>query len=102
MTDQSGDEYSRFEPASTPRLMAGEVVLVTGAAMGNGAAIARGLAASGASIAAADRDTEELASTVEAIRAEGFEIAGFGSTSRISRVASAPRAKSKSGSARHR
>lgn len=78
MTPESGIESPRFEPASTPRLMAGEVVLVTGAAMGNGAAIARGLAASGASIAAADRDTAALASTVEAIRAEGGEIAGFG------------------------
>lgn len=51
-----------------------DVAVVTGAAMGNGAAIARGLALCGARVVAADRDAAALAPTVEAIRAEGGNI----------------------------
>ena len=57
-------------------LLGSDVAVVTGAAMGNGAAIARSLALCGARVVAADRDAEALAPTIEAIRAEGGEIAG--------------------------
>ncbi|MEM1316222.1 MAG: SDR family NAD(P)-dependent oxidoreductase, partial [Pseudomonadota bacterium] len=39
-------------------LLAGETALVTGAAVGNGAAIAKGLAAAGAAVALCDLNAE--------------------------------------------
>ncbi|MCC2614607.1 SDR family NAD(P)-dependent oxidoreductase [Neorhizobium petrolearium] len=54
-----------------PDLLKGDVVVVTGAAQGNGAAIAGGLARAGAKVAALDRDAEKLHRMVDAIRVEG-------------------------------
>lgn len=47
------------------------IALVTGAAQGNGAAIARGLAAQGAAVAVCDIDLAGARRTAEALRAEG-------------------------------
>lgn len=58
-------------------LLDGEVAVVTGAAMGNGAAIAKGLALSGAKVALADYNAAALALTVDALRAEGCEVTGI-------------------------
>jgi NAD(P)-dependent dehydrogenase (short-subunit alcohol dehydrogenase family) len=66
-----------FELARCADLLKGEVAVVTGAAQGNGAAIARGLALAGAKVAAADRDEEKLRATVEMIRAEGGTASAF-------------------------
>ena len=41
-----------------PDLLSGEAALVTGAAVGNGAAIARGLGAAGAAVAVCDLDAD--------------------------------------------
>src|SRR4051812_14506206 len=57
--------------AALPGLFAGEVAIVTGAARGNGAAIARGLAASGAAVALADLELEGCAALAEEIIAAG-------------------------------
>lgn len=57
-------------------LLKADVAVVTGAAQGNGAAIARGLARAGARVAAVDREADRLQTTVEAIRAEGGAISG--------------------------
>lgn len=57
-------------------LLQGDVAVVTGAAMGNGAAMARGLAACGARVVLADMNAEALAGTVEALRADGAEVIG--------------------------
>jgi NAD(P)-dependent dehydrogenase (short-subunit alcohol dehydrogenase family) len=59
------------------RLLAGDIVVVTGAAQGNGAAIARGLARHGAVVAMADRDAAKLQEAVESIQAEGGRVQGF-------------------------
>ncbi|MCR8550607.1 SDR family oxidoreductase [Salipiger sp. P9] len=66
-----------FDLAPFKGLLASDVAVVTGAAMGNGAAIARGLALCGARVVAADRDAEALAPTVEALRAEGGNVVGM-------------------------
>ena len=60
-----------------PQLLDGEVAVVTGAAQGNGAAIARGLALSGARVAAADRDAGKLQDFVQELRGMGAEIAAY-------------------------
>jgi NAD(P)-dependent dehydrogenase (short-subunit alcohol dehydrogenase family) len=58
-------------------LLSGEVAVVTGAAQGNGAALARGLAKAGAKIAAADRDIVKQRGVVEAICAEGGKAVAY-------------------------
>jgi NAD(P)-dependent dehydrogenase (short-subunit alcohol dehydrogenase family) len=58
-------------------LLTGRIALVTGAAQGNGAAIAKGLAAQGARVVATDIDGEGAARTAAAIRATGAEAWGF-------------------------
>jgi NAD(P)-dependent dehydrogenase (short-subunit alcohol dehydrogenase family) len=58
-------------------LLAGDVAVVTGAAQGNGAAIARGLARHGATVAMADRDAAKLQDAVASIKAEGGRVSGF-------------------------
>ena len=60
-----------------PGLFAREVAIVTGAARGNGAAIARGLAASGAAVALADLELEGCAALAEEILAAGGRAAAF-------------------------
>ena len=53
------------------RYLEGQVALVTGAAQGNGKAIAEELAARGARLVLVDINAEELEATAEGIRAEG-------------------------------
>ncbi|MDK3018399.1 SDR family NAD(P)-dependent oxidoreductase [Pseudodonghicola flavimaris] len=68
---------SRLDIGQFKGMLKSDIAVVTGAAMGNGAAIARGLALCGARVVATDRDAEALAPTVEAIRAEGGDIVGM-------------------------
>lgn len=60
-------------------LLAGDVAVVTGAAQGIGAAIARGLATSGASVIVVDRYAEGACATANAIKAVGGHAEGMGS-----------------------
>ncbi|AOB37960.1 SDR family oxidoreductase [Bordetella parapertussis] len=53
------------------------IALVTGTAQGNGAAIARGLAAQGAAVAVCDIDLAGARRTAEALRAEGARAAAY-------------------------
>lgn len=55
-------------------LLAGRVAIVTGAAVGLGAAIADGFARFGADLALCDRDEENLAATAEAARQRGRRV----------------------------
>ncbi|MEM6438210.1 MAG: SDR family oxidoreductase [Pseudomonadota bacterium] len=54
-----------------PDLLSGEAALVTGSAVGNGAAIAKGLAAAGAAVALCDLDAQGAEVTAGAIRSAG-------------------------------
>lgn len=63
-----------FDLSNFGGLLSGDVAVVTGAAMGNGAAIARGLAGCGAKVVMSDMNAEVLAPTVDAVRAEGGEV----------------------------
>lgn len=56
-----------------PNLLKGNVAVVTGAAQGNGAAIARGLARYGARIAVADRDEQGARAVADSITENGGE-----------------------------
>lgn len=58
-------------PGFAPDLLAGEVALVTGAAQGNGAAIAAGLAAAGAAVALCDLDGAGAARTAARLAETG-------------------------------
>lgn len=60
-----------------PGLLTGDVAVVTGAAQGNGAAFARGLALSGARVAAADIDRGKLDAFVEELRGMGGEVEAY-------------------------
>ncbi len=60
-----------MSPVTQPGVLAGQRALVTGAGQGNGAAIAIGLAASGAHVLATDKDEDAAARTAAAIRAAG-------------------------------
>ena len=57
--------------------IASKVALVTGAAQGIGAAVARNLAEAGAQVAAADRNTEQLGTTVTKLEADGLTARGY-------------------------
>ncbi len=57
-------------------LLKGEVAVVTGAAMGNGEAIARGFARSGARVVLSDMNAEALAATVASLRSKGADVIG--------------------------
>ena len=59
-------------------LLSGRIALVTGAAQGNGAAIAAGLAAEGARVVATDLDAAGAERTAASIRQEGSEAWAFG------------------------
>ncbi len=59
---------------SVPGLLQGDVALVTGAAQGNGAAIARGLAASGARVILADIDGAGAAAQAAALGGEAHAL----------------------------
>ncbi len=56
--------------------LTGRVALVTGATSGLGHAIARGLAAAGATVVVNGRDAERISGAVEAFRAEGLQAFG--------------------------
>ena len=58
-------------------LLAGRIALVTGAAQGNGAAIAAGLAAAGARVVVTDIDAAGAEQTASAIRQTGAEACAF-------------------------
>ena len=58
-------------------LLEGEVAFVTGAAQGNGAAIARGMAASGASVIVSDLNAAGVAAVAEAIVSAGGRAVGI-------------------------
>ena len=64
-------------PLSYPELLAGDVAVVTGAAQGNGAAIARGLAKSGARVAVVDRDESGAQAVAADIVAQGGTAKGY-------------------------
>lgn len=57
--------------------LAGKIVLITGAAQGNGKAVALGLAAEGARIIVVDIDGQGAEQTAQAIRAKGAQAWGF-------------------------
>ncbi len=61
---------------SATSLLEGKLALVTGAGRGLGAAIARGLAAQGATVLLADADGERVESTAVALRSDGFQAHG--------------------------
>ncbi|PHP66783.1 3-oxoacyl-ACP reductase [Zhengella mangrovi] len=65
-----------FDPKRFHGLLTGDIAVVTGAAMGNGAAIAGGLAASGAKVVLADLNPEVLQQTVDTMRKDGAEVTG--------------------------
>jgi NAD(P)-dependent dehydrogenase (short-subunit alcohol dehydrogenase family) len=71
-------EYQPREPREGGRgvtgLLSGKVALVTGAGQGLGRAIAREMAAEGATVWMLDRNAERLAEAAEAIRAEGGHV----------------------------
>jgi 2,3-dihydro-2,3-dihydroxybenzoate dehydrogenase len=58
-------------------LLAGKVALVTGAASGIGAAIARAVAENGAAVAAVDRDAGQLDEVVGKLAADGLRVEAF-------------------------
>lgn len=60
-----------------PGLLTGDVAVVTGAAQGNGAAFARGLALSGARVAAADIDRGKLDAFVAELRELGGKVEAY-------------------------
>lgn len=66
-----------FDLSRYPDLLKGDVAVVTGAAQGNGAAIAVGLAKCGAKIAVVDRDAGKISLTVDAIKAAGGQAAAY-------------------------
>ena len=68
-----GMDYSSVIPG----LLEGQVAVVTGAAQGNGAAIARGLAASGGTIAILDINVRAADEVAETITAAGGKAAAF-------------------------
>lgn len=76
MEDDGGMPMEQFDIAPFKTSLSGEVAVVTGAAMGNGAAIARGLSLCGAKVIMADLNPDILSQTVEAIRAEGGDVTG--------------------------
>ena len=57
--------------------LAGKLILITGAARGNGEAVARGVAALGAKVIVVDIDGEGAANTASSIRTSGGEAWGF-------------------------
>ena len=59
-------------------MLVGRLALVTGAGRGNGAAIARGLAASGAEVIVTDIDKDAARTIADSIVAEGGKARGFG------------------------
>ncbi|MFK8251840.1 SDR family NAD(P)-dependent oxidoreductase [Ancylobacter terrae] len=58
-------------------LLEGKLALVTGAANGNGAAIARGLAEHGARVLLSDIDADAVEARVRTLRAEGLDCVGL-------------------------
>src|SRR5204863_229836 len=62
----------------TPNLLAGKVVLITGAGQGNGRAIARGLAWAGATVIATDMNAPSAAETASLITTEGGRAHSYG------------------------
>lgn len=58
------------------RLLAEKLALVTGAARGNGFAIARAMAAAGAHVVLTDVDHEAVASAAARLRDEGWSTTG--------------------------
>jgi NAD(P)-dependent dehydrogenase (short-subunit alcohol dehydrogenase family) len=69
MTDSTGRISANYHPA--PNLLAGRVVLVTGAGRGLGRAVALACAAHGATLALLGRRPERLEETYDAIQAAG-------------------------------
>ena len=62
------------------KLLDGQIVLVTGAGQGNGRAIAKGIARSGARVVVTDVQLELAETTVQQIRSDGGEASAFIST----------------------
>lgn len=73
----AGGRHDDAPIATIPGLLQGEVALVTGAGQGNGAAIARGFAASGAAVLLADIDGTNARSVSDEINAAGGRSASF-------------------------
>src|SRR3712207_6223236 len=67
-----------MDTASVPRLLQGQLVLVTGAGQGNGRAIAIGVARAGAKVIVTDLRADTAEQTVADIRAEQGEAWSFG------------------------
>ena len=62
------------------KLLDGQIVLVTGAGQGNGRAIAKGIARSGARVVVTDVQLEMAEKTAQQIRSDGGEASAFRST----------------------
>lgn len=77
MSPAEATASEHFDLTRYPDLLKGDVAVVTGAAQGNGEAIAQGLASCGAKIAVVDRDEEKLAAVVNAIKAVGGQAVAY-------------------------
>jgi hypothetical protein len=77
---RNGSHFGRnvMVGGAVSRLLEGDVAFVTGAAQGNGAAIARGMAASGASVIVSDLNAAGVGAVAEAIVSAGGRAVGIG------------------------
>src|ERR1700723_442829 len=71
-------EGGNMHDGAVPNLIAGDVAVVTGGAQGNGAAIAIGLAASGAAVLVVDLNGDGAQATAGLITAKGGKATGVG------------------------
>jgi NAD(P)-dependent dehydrogenase (short-subunit alcohol dehydrogenase family) len=66
-----------FPTSVAPRLLEGQLALITGAGQGNGRALALGLAQAGARVIVTDMNADTVEETAQAVRSEGGEAWAF-------------------------